>query len=188
MDIIRFYALRARSGGRNPQRRKFKMADGLAGPVSQSSAVKPTLPTVVITSNVIVVGAQGALYLTPRRICVTARVPCFTWATPHNEPGRKPLFVRASELITVACGRDHDLVSNGSIKVNQAAVRFLTPLIRISIALTIILAPRLIYSYRAPGASPASLLTTIFFHSGDQRYVEQTDTAHKGRRPSNNLL
>ncbi|GFS00044.1 hypothetical protein ElyMa_004543800 [Elysia marginata] len=39
--------------------RKSKMADGLKGPVSQPSAVGPTLPSDVITSYVIVVGAQG---------------------------------------------------------------------------------------------------------------------------------
>ncbi|GFR74544.1 hypothetical protein ElyMa_003896100 [Elysia marginata] len=35
------------------------MAGGLTGPVSQSSAVKPTLPMGVITSYVIAVGAQN---------------------------------------------------------------------------------------------------------------------------------
>ncbi|GFR59337.1 tubulin alpha chain [Elysia marginata] len=58
-DICRLYALRARSGGRSPKRRKSKMADRLTGPVSQSSAVKPTLPMGFITSYVIVFGAQG---------------------------------------------------------------------------------------------------------------------------------
>ncbi|GFS20520.1 hypothetical protein ElyMa_003314900 [Elysia marginata] len=38
------------------------MVDGLTGPVSQSCAVKPTLTTRVITSYVIVVGAQGLYY------------------------------------------------------------------------------------------------------------------------------
>ncbi|GFR98012.1 hypothetical protein ElyMa_002759800 [Elysia marginata] len=58
---IRFYALRARLGGRSLQRRKSKMADRLMGPVSQSSAVKPTLPMGVITSYVIVVYGQGTV-------------------------------------------------------------------------------------------------------------------------------
>ncbi|GFR65273.1 hypothetical protein ElyMa_005527500 [Elysia marginata] len=39
--VIRLYALRARSGGRSPKRRKSKMANGLTGPFSQASAVKP---------------------------------------------------------------------------------------------------------------------------------------------------
>ncbi|GFR95113.1 hypothetical protein ElyMa_002684400 [Elysia marginata] len=38
------------------------MADGLTAPVSQSSAVKPTLPTGIVTSCVFVVGAQGLYY------------------------------------------------------------------------------------------------------------------------------
>ncbi|GFS08304.1 hypothetical protein ElyMa_003011000, partial [Elysia marginata] len=38
----------------SPKRRKSKMADGLTGPVSQSSAVKLTLPMDVIMSYVIV--------------------------------------------------------------------------------------------------------------------------------------
>ncbi|GFR59273.1 hypothetical protein ElyMa_003500800 [Elysia marginata] len=58
----RFYAPQVRPGGRSPWRRKFKMADGLAGPVTQSSAVKPALPMGIITSYVIVVGAQGLNY------------------------------------------------------------------------------------------------------------------------------
>ncbi|GFS05898.1 hypothetical protein ElyMa_001210900 [Elysia marginata] len=35
------------------------MADGLTGPISQSSALKPALPMGVITSHVIVARAQG---------------------------------------------------------------------------------------------------------------------------------
>ncbi|GFR67200.1 hypothetical protein ElyMa_005577800 [Elysia marginata] len=64
--INSFYALPARSGGQSPLRRKFKMADWLAGPVSQSSALKPTLHMGVITSYFIVVGAQGLQCLTQR--------------------------------------------------------------------------------------------------------------------------
>ncbi|GFS21851.1 hypothetical protein ElyMa_006935400, partial [Elysia marginata] len=51
----------ARSGGRSIYRRKSKMAHGLAGPVSQSSAVKPALPMGVIMSYVVVVGAQVSI-------------------------------------------------------------------------------------------------------------------------------
>ncbi|GFS06342.1 hypothetical protein ElyMa_004704800 [Elysia marginata] len=63
-SVIKFYALQARSGGRSPQRRKFKMADEPTASVIQSSAVKPTLLMGVITSYVIVIGAQG-LYCKP---------------------------------------------------------------------------------------------------------------------------
>ncbi|GFS16609.1 hypothetical protein ElyMa_006801300 [Elysia marginata] len=38
------------------------MADRLTKLVSQSSVVKPTLPVGVITSHVIVVGAQASIY------------------------------------------------------------------------------------------------------------------------------
>ncbi|GFR99502.1 hypothetical protein ElyMa_004530300 [Elysia marginata] len=44
--------------GRYPQRRKSKMADGLAGPVSQPFAVRATLPMGAITPYVIIVSAQ----------------------------------------------------------------------------------------------------------------------------------
>ncbi|GFS22053.1 hypothetical protein ElyMa_003353800 [Elysia marginata] len=59
IESSRFFALRTPSGGRSPQRRKSKMADGLTWPVRQSFAVKSTLPVGVITSYVIVVAAKG---------------------------------------------------------------------------------------------------------------------------------
>ncbi|GFS10764.1 hypothetical protein ElyMa_001331100 [Elysia marginata] len=45
----RFYALRARSRGRSPQRRKSEMVYGLTEPVSQLPAVKFTLPMVFLS-------------------------------------------------------------------------------------------------------------------------------------------
>ncbi|GFR65307.1 hypothetical protein ElyMa_000200400 [Elysia marginata] len=45
--------------GRPAQGDEIQDGDGLNRPVSQSSAVKPTLPMSVITSYVIVVGTQG---------------------------------------------------------------------------------------------------------------------------------
>ncbi|GFR70425.1 hypothetical protein ElyMa_005653100 [Elysia marginata] len=50
------------------------MADGLTGPVSQTSAVKPTVPMGVMTSYVIVFDAQG-LTLDERLACSAAGNP-----------------------------------------------------------------------------------------------------------------
>ncbi|GFR63305.1 hypothetical protein ElyMa_001892100 [Elysia marginata] len=72
------------------------MADGLAGPVSQSSAIKPKLPVGVITSHVIVVSAQGLYYLytTGNRNGVRARHAQLCVLTPAETVQVKALQKR----------------------------------------------------------------------------------------------
>ncbi|GFR81236.1 hypothetical protein ElyMa_002335900 [Elysia marginata] len=59
INIIDFMRYRPTQEDEAHSRGKSKKAYGLTLPVSQSSAVKPTLPMSIITSYVIVVGAQG---------------------------------------------------------------------------------------------------------------------------------
>ncbi|GFS20914.1 hypothetical protein ElyMa_006910500 [Elysia marginata] len=52
------------------------MADGQTGSVSQSSAVKPTLPMGAITSYVIIVRAQGYMTQGDAPAAKALRLPC----------------------------------------------------------------------------------------------------------------
>ncbi|GFR63455.1 hypothetical protein ElyMa_000156100 [Elysia marginata] len=82
------------------------MAGGLWGPVNQSSAVKPTLPMGVITSYIIVGGAQGLYQRTLNRP--------HTYVTTHLlTPNRSHTYV-TTHLLTP--NRPHTYVTTHLLK------------------------------------------------------------------------
>ncbi|GFR58619.1 hypothetical protein ElyMa_001772700 [Elysia marginata] len=77
------------------------MADRLAGPVSQSSTVKPTLPMGVITLYVIVVGSQGFLCPCTARSVSHQSVYPTIWGSDRSVYRTAPYIYLADWIATV---------------------------------------------------------------------------------------